>query len=102
MIGTSTYSKRQGSYTCLLRPDSVGQEFIQRESEDGFFGAGVMRRPTVKLRRDPVEGRLSVAGLEAVLGGKSLPKPRGILSGGAAPLPCGISSEDSLPSTCGL
>lgn len=40
MIGTSTYSKRQGSYTCLLRPDSVGQEFIQRESEDGFFGAG--------------------------------------------------------------
>lgn len=78
MIGTSTYSKRQGSYTCLLRPDSVGQEFIQRESEDGFFGAGFMRRPTVKLRRDPVEGRLSVAGLEAVLGGKSLPKPRGI------------------------
>lgn len=48
----------------------------------------------MKLRRDPVEGRLGVAGLEAALGGKSLPKPRGILSGGAALLPCGISSED--------
>lgn len=61
-----------------------------------------MRRPTVKLRRNPVEGRLGVVGLEAALGGKSLPKPRGILSGRAALLPCGISSEDSFPCACGL
>lgn len=101
MIGTSTYSKRQGSYTCLFRPDSVGQEFIQRESEDGFFGAGFMRRPTVKLRRDPVEGRLSVAGLEAVLGGKSLPNPEESFQVEQPRLPVGSLQKTAFPAPVG-